>query len=53
VAADKKEKNRLLAFERKVFRTIYGPKIVDRRRYKFKLDREFNIPNVISVVKSN
>jgi hypothetical protein len=49
---------RLFVFERKVLRTIYGPKIVDgthvcRCRYNFELKREFNRPNVIGVVKSN
>jgi hypothetical protein len=48
----KREENRLLDFERKVLR----PKIVKgeyRSRYNFKLDREFNSPNVIGVLKSN
>jgi hypothetical protein len=48
------EENRLLVLERKVLRTIYGPKIVDgvyRSRYNFELDREFNSVN--GVVKSN
>jgi hypothetical protein len=46
----------LLVFERKVLRTIFGPNIVNgvyRSRYNFELDREFNSPNVIGVVKSN
>jgi hypothetical protein len=50
------EENRLLVFERKVLRTIYGPKIVDgvhKSRYIFELDREFNSPNVFGVVKNN
>jgi hypothetical protein len=52
----KKEENRLLVFEKKVLRTIYGSKIEDgvhRSRYNFELDKEFNSPNVICVVKSN
>jgi hypothetical protein len=52
----KKEKTRFLVLERKVLRTIFGPKIVDglyRSRYNFKLYRDFNSPNVIGVVKSN
>jgi hypothetical protein len=39
----KREKNQLLVFERKVLRTICGPKIenvVCRRRYNHKLDKE-------------
>jgi hypothetical protein len=47
----KREENRLLVFEGKVY-----PKIVDglyRSRYNFELDGEFNSPNVIGVVKSN
>jgi hypothetical protein len=55
VLTNRKE-NRLLVFERKVLRTIYGPKIVEgmyRRKYNFEIDREFNSPNVIGVVKSN
>jgi hypothetical protein len=43
-------------FERKIFRTIYGLKIVDgvyRSRYNFEHDSELNSPNVIGVVKSN
>jgi hypothetical protein len=52
----KREDNRSLVFERKVLRTIYGPKIVDgvyRSKYNFELDREFKSPNVIGFVKSN
>jgi hypothetical protein len=48
----KREKNRLLVFERKVLRTIYVPKIVDDV-YNVKLDRKFNSPNVIGVIKNN
>jgi hypothetical protein len=50
------DKNGSLLFERKICLSICGPKIVDgvyRSRYNFKLDREFNSPNVISVVKRN
>jgi hypothetical protein len=42
--------------ERKVLRTIPGPKIEDfvyRRKYNIKLEREFNSPNIINVAKSN
>jgi hypothetical protein len=51
-----KEENRLLVFDRKVFRTIYGQKIVNgvySSRYTFELGREFNSPNVFGVVKNN
>jgi hypothetical protein len=50
----KREENQLLVFERKVFRTICGPKIengVYRRRYKHELDKEFNSPNALNVTK--
>jgi hypothetical protein len=57
VGADKKGCEPITySFEREVLRTIYGPKIVDgvhRSRYKFELDREFNNPNFIGIVKSN
>jgi hypothetical protein len=49
------EENRLLVFERKVFRTICGPKIengVYKRRYNHELDKEFNSPNVLNVTKT-
>jgi hypothetical protein len=48
----KRKENRLLVFGRKVLRTI----VVDgvyRSRYNFELDKEFNSPNAIGVVKSN
>jgi hypothetical protein len=47
----KREENRLLLFERKVLRTIYGPKkktVCTRSRYNFELNRECNSPNVIA-----
>jgi hypothetical protein len=52
----KKEENQLLVFERKVLRTICGPKIengVYRRRYKYnhELDKEFDSPNALNVTK--
>jgi hypothetical protein len=52
----KREENQLLVFEKKVLRTIYGPKIendVYRRRYNHKLDKEFNSPNALNVTKTN
>ena len=52
----KREENQLLVFERKVLRTISGPKIengVYRRRYNFELQREFDRPSVINVVKTS
>jgi hypothetical protein len=52
----KREENQLLVFERKVLRTICGPKIengVYRRRYNHELEREFDSPNVLNVTKTN
>jgi hypothetical protein len=46
----------LLVFERKVLRTICGPKIengVYRRRYNHELEREFDSPNTLNVMKSS
>jgi hypothetical protein len=43
----KRKENQLLVFERKVVRTICGPKIengVYRRRYNHELDEKFNSP---------
>jgi hypothetical protein len=50
----KRKENQLLIFERKVLRTISGPKIengVYRRRYNHELDKEFNLPNALNVTK--
>jgi hypothetical protein len=50
----KREENKLLVFERKVLRTICGPKIqkgVYRRRYNHDLDKEFDSPNALNVTK--
>jgi hypothetical protein len=52
----KREENQLLVFEKKVLRTICGPKIengVYRRRYNYELEREFDSPNVLNVTKTN
>jgi hypothetical protein len=52
----KREENQLLVFERKVLRTICGPKIengVYRRRYNHELEREFDSPNVLKVMKTS
>jgi hypothetical protein len=52
----KRKENRLLVFGRKVLRTIVvdGVSRTDRLcRYNFELDKEFNSPNAIGVVKSN
>jgi hypothetical protein len=46
----------LLVFERKVLRTICGPKIEDgvhRKRYNLKLDKEFNSPNALNFTKAS
>jgi hypothetical protein len=52
----KREENQLLEFERKVLRTIYGPKIengVYRRRCNHELDKEFDSPNAPNVTKTS
>jgi hypothetical protein len=52
----KREENQLLVFERKVHRTICGPKIengVYRRRYNHELDKEFDILNALNLTKTN
>jgi hypothetical protein len=52
----KREENQLLVFERKVLRTICGPKIengVYRRRYNHELKREIDSPNVLNVTKTS
>ena len=46
-----RKENQLLLFDRKVLRTICSPII--RRRYNFELEREFDSPKVINVVKTN
>jgi hypothetical protein len=50
------EENQLLVFERKVVRTIFGPKIengVYRTRYNHELDKEFDSPNALNVTKTS
>jgi hypothetical protein len=52
----KREENQLVVFERKLLRTICGPKIendVYRRRYNYELDKEFNSPNALNVTKTS
>jgi hypothetical protein len=52
----KREENKLLVFQRKVLRTICGPKIengVYRRRYNHELGKEFNSPNALNVAKTS
>jgi hypothetical protein len=56
VGVDQKEENKLLVFERKVLRTICGTKIenvVYRRRHNRELDKEFNSPNALNVMKTS
>jgi hypothetical protein len=51
----KREENQLLVFERKVLRTIFGPKIengVYRRWYNHELEREFDSPNALNITKT-
>jgi hypothetical protein len=52
----KREENQLLVFDRKVLRTICGPKIendVYRRRYNHELDKEFDSLNALNVTKTS
>jgi hypothetical protein len=52
----KREENQLLVFERKVLRTICGPKIengVYRRRYNHEVEREFDSPNALNVTTTS
>jgi hypothetical protein len=52
----KREENQLLVFERMFLRTICGMKIVNgvyRRRYNYKLDKEFNSPNALNVTNTS
>jgi hypothetical protein len=52
----RREENQLLVFERKVLRSISGPIIengVYRRRYNFELNKEFDSPSVLNVVKTS
>jgi hypothetical protein len=51
----KKLSNQFFVFEKKVLRTICGPKIengVYRRRYNHELDREFDSSNALNVTKT-
>jgi hypothetical protein len=51
----KGEENQLHVFERKVLRTICGPKIengINKWRYN-ELDKEFNSPNNVNVTKTS
>jgi hypothetical protein len=52
----KREENQLLVFQRKVLRTICDPGIengVYRRRYNHELEREFDSPNALNVMKTS
>jgi hypothetical protein len=51
----KREETQLLVFERKVLRTICGPKIENGvyRRNNHELDKEFNSPNAPNVTKTS
>ena len=52
----KKEENSLMVFERKILRTICGATFENgsyRRRYNFELDKMFNSPSLINVIKTN
>jgi hypothetical protein len=52
----KREESQLLVFERKVLRTICGPKIkngVYKRTYNHELDKEFDSPNAQNVTKTS
>jgi hypothetical protein len=48
--------DQLHVFERKILKTICGPKIencVYRRRYNHELDKEFDSPNALNVTKTS
>jgi hypothetical protein len=50
------EENQLLVFERKVLRTICGPKIekhVYKKSCNHELDKEFNSPKALNVTKTS
>jgi hypothetical protein len=52
----KREKNQFFVFERKVLRTICGPKIengVYSRKYNHYLDKDFDSPNALNVTKTS
>jgi hypothetical protein len=52
----KKDENQLLVFEKKVLRTICGPKYkngVCRKKYNHELDKEFNSSNALNVTKTS
>jgi hypothetical protein len=52
----KRKENQVLVFERKVLRTICGPKIendVYRRRNNLELDRDFDSPSALNVMKTS
>jgi hypothetical protein len=52
----KREENQLLVFERKVLQTICGAKQENdgyRRRYNLEVEREFDNPCVVNVMKTN
>jgi hypothetical protein len=51
----KRKENQLLAFERKVLRTICSPKIengVYKRKYNHELDKKFDSPNALNDPKT-
>ena len=51
----KSDENLILVFERKVLRTIFGAVREGERwrtRYNFELQRDFNEPNIVAVVKT-
>jgi hypothetical protein len=48
----KREENQLLVFERKVLRTIIENGVY-RRRYNHELEREFDSPNALNVMKTS
>jgi hypothetical protein len=52
----KNEEHQFFVFEKKVLRTICGPKIendVYRRRYNNELDKEFTSPNALKITETN
>jgi len=55
-ASTKSNENKLMIFERKILRRIFGPKINEEGDYEIRSNRElnslFNEPNIVAILKS-